>query len=169
MTEPRTVITEEPEDGAVVAELDKAGDIRVVYIRRDADVDADERDPDEHWFIAGGDPDGIYPVSWRVLNEGSPTLVRLHRNPDGVSVRLVWGVYSPACRQVYSVKDDAHDTAVREAALLARGVDGDPEQTPEPGAAPASRYVMTTPRGTVTSGWSWPAGWTPPPAESLGG
>lgn len=82
----------------------------------------------------------------------------------GVTVRHEWGVHSTD-GTVYNVQGGTHDAAVREAALLYYGVPGDPERTPEPGCAPADRYVMTTPAGEVASGWIWPASWTPPAGE----
>lgn len=121
-------------------------------------------------------PDTPYTVTARsdeeayvqVLASGA---LRLHSGPEwfvqsnvpaGVSVELEWGVHS-ADGGVYQTKDGTQATAVREATLLYRGVPGDPERTPEPGCAPASRYRMHTPRGTVSTGWRWPAYWTPPP------
>ena len=78
--------------------------------------------------------------------------------PTGVTVREEWAVHSDD-GEVYRVSDDSRANACREAALLQRGVDGEPG---EPGAAPAHRYVMETPEGTATTGWRWPLIWTPP-------
>ncbi len=86
--------------------------------------------------------------------------------PSGVLVREEWAVRA-ADGKIYGVADDREATAVREATLLFRGVDGDPERTPEPGCAPARRYVMDTPDGPASTPWRWPANWSPPdPAET---
>ncbi|TDC34203.1 hypothetical protein E1211_17805 [Micromonospora sp. 15K316] len=78
--------------------------------------------------------------------------------PANVTVREEWAVRSDD-GNIYRVKDDSRAAAEREAALLQRGVDGEPG---EPGAAPAHRYVMETPEGTAETGWRSPLHWTPP-------
>lgn len=157
-------LTSEPEDGALVAYLLDNGDVECVYIRDDKAAVDGEYDPDEHWFTVGDDD--AYPSSWAELTRAEPgRLIQLYRDqhlPSGVTVRREWGVHSTD-GTVYSVSDGSQDTVVREATLLYRGVPDDPERAGEPGCAPASRYVMDTPRGQVATGWSWPASWAPPP------
>lgn len=76
-------------------------------------------------------------------------------------IREEWGVYSDDGR-VYSVEPPTREKAEYEAGLLQRGVPGDPELTPEPGASPAYRHVMTAPDGrTAATGWRWQVGWKP--------
>lgn len=167
--QPATLLVDEPEDGALFAYLMPDGEIDVmqpVYLRNDQA--AEEGDyGDQHWYPIGK-VDDEYPETWEdVSHDLRGQRVRLHHDqlvPAGVKVYQEWGVHSDD-GDVYQVNGD-HDTAVREAVLLRNGVPGDPERTPEPGAAPASRYVLDTPHGTVTTGWRWPARWTPPP-ESL--
>jgi hypothetical protein len=77
--------------------------------------------------------------------------------PHGVTVTEEWAVRSDD-ENIYQVEPPTRAKAEYEAALLQRGVDGEPG---EPGAAPAHRYVMTTPEGVAATGWRWPVGWKP--------
>ncbi len=164
---PVRVLDAEPGDGALVAHVGPDGtpDSDGIYVRDDQAA-AGDYEPGEHWFPVAGDDDGEYPTSWRELHRDGRRLVLLSPTQitePGVTVRQEWGVFSAADGSIYTVTGKDHDTAVREAALLTRGVDGDPERTAEPGSAPASRYVVDTPNGTLVGEWSWPSGWTPPP------
>jgi hypothetical protein len=80
--------------------------------------------------------------------------------PAGVTVTEEWAVHSDD-GHIYEVNDKSRETAEREAGLLQRGEPGNPEMVGEPGAAPAHRYVMETPQGTVATGWRWPCNWMP--------
>jgi hypothetical protein len=76
-------------------------------------------------------------------------------------MREEWAVHSDD-GTIYRVEPPTKEKAEHEAALLQRGVPGDPEMTPEPGAAPAYRHVMIAPDGrTAATGWRWTLGWKP--------
>jgi hypothetical protein len=69
--------------------------------------------------------------------------------PEGVYVREEWAVRA-GDGEIYRVTNDAREAAEREAALLRAG---QYSNGPEPGAAPARRFVMNTPDGTTSTGW----------------
>ncbi len=169
---PARLLDAEPEDGALVVYVEDDGslDVDTIHVRDDKAAHDGEYAPGAHWFAVGEDDEDGYPSTWAELAADGQHVARLYPHQvmeAGVAARLEWGVFSAADGSVYSVAGGDHDTAIREAALLVQGVDGDPERTPEPGSAPASRYVLDTPRGRVEGPWSWPVGWTPPPAALL--
>jgi hypothetical protein len=71
--------------------------------------------------------------------------------PDDVWVREQWAVRDGA-GEIWRVQDDSRTSADREVGLLREGPHGD---KPDPGAAPARRYVMDTPDGQASTGWRW--------------